>query len=359
MQEFLHLQRIVSSRFGCRVDRGEAAADDRHRQPQLHVGDRILLGGAGELQRHEEVGSGAHARRQTVGNVEHRGAPRTRSQHHVIEPEIEGVVDRKRAAEAHPSEQREFLTALQQQPYEFQEVLVPAYRDAVFGHSAEAGHDAIVQRFEQRFGVEDRLERDPRAGTIHSGLVCGQRLDLQAVYADHAMAVVHQMMRHGESGRPHAGDQHAPAAGGAGERPAQVERVPAREQAVDLESPGQFQYVLQAAGFRLRDVDRLLLLVDAGFHAVVADTVPGGGNHGVVHHDHRQRADRDAFGLELLEFGNALFQRTARQRHAENRCLELRCATVRGGFLLQSVRTGIAALLVAPDAIVGLIERAD
>ena len=39
--------------------------------------------------------------------------------------------------------------ALQQQPDDFEEVLVPADRDAVFGHAAEARHHAVVEGFAQ------------------------------------------------------------------------------------------------------------------------------------------------------------------------------------------------------------------
>ena len=63
--------------------------------------------------------------------------------------------------------------------------------------------------------------------------------------------------------------------GGLRIRRAQVERIPAREQAVDFESPRQLEHVLQRARLGLRNVDRLLLLVDARLHAVVADAVTG------------------------------------------------------------------------------------
>ena len=114
--------------------------------------------------------------------------------------------------------------------------------------------------------------------------------------------------------------------GGFGIRRAQVERIPAREQAVDLEAPRQLEHVLQRARLGLRDVDRLLLLVDARLHAVVADAVPGRRAQRVVDHDDRERADRVAFGLRLVELGDLLVERAAGERHAERALLERRFA---------------------------------
>jgi len=90
------------------------------------------------------------------------------------------------------------------------------------------------------------------------------------------------------AGRPQPDDQHRAAGSGARDRPAQFERIPARQQRVDLEAPGQPEHVLQRAGLDLRDVDRFLLLVDAGLHAVVADAVAGRGDQRIVDRRHRQ-----------------------------------------------------------------------
>ena len=142
-------------------------------------------------------------------------------------------------------------------------------------------------------------------------------------------------------------------------RRAQVERIPAREQAVDLESPRQLEHVFQRARLRLRDVDRLLLLIDARLHAVVADAVAGRGRHRIVDDDHGERADREPFRLDLVELGNLFFERAAGERHAERAFLERRARRGRvAPFSLQPLRARVLALLVAPDAVVRLIERA-
>ena len=236
----------------------------------------------------------------------------------------------------------------------FRKVLVPAHRDAVFRHAAESGHHARAERFVQFAHIADRTERRALPERVRAGEFGGQGFDLQAVDADHGVAVVHQVVRDRESGRPEADDQYLSARRRTWNRAAQAERVPAREQRVDLEAPRQLEHVLQRAGLGLGDIDRLLLLVDAGFHAVVADAVPGGGHHRVVHADDRQRGERRAAGLELMELRNLLLQRAARQRHAERGLLESLCRRL----LLQSRGTGVLALFVAPDAVVRLIERA-
>src|SRR4029077_18709024 len=97
-------------------------------------------------------------------------------------------------------------------------------------------------------------------------------LDFEPVDADDGVAVVHEVVRQGESGRTHTRDQHLAAGRPQGQGPPGIERIPAREQRVDLESPGQLEHVLQRARLDLRDVYRLLLLVDAGFYAVASDT---------------------------------------------------------------------------------------
>ena len=179
-----------------------------------------------------------------------------------------------------------------------------------------------------------------------------ERLDLQAIDRDHGVAVIHQMMRQRKAGRPEPDDQHLVAARRFGQRPAQIERVPARQQCIDLEAIGQRQHVLQAARLDLRNIDRLLLLIDAGFHAVVADAVAGAGRHRIVDRDDGERADRIAARLHQVHLGDTLFERAAGQLHAE------RAGAEAAGLFLESGRAAILALVVTPDAVIGLVERA-
>ena len=358
-QELLDLHRIVGERLGRRVDRREAAADDHDGQSQLHVRERILFRRPGELQRHQEIGRGAHTLREAVRQLEHRRPAGAGGERHVIEPERERAFGVDRAAEAHAAVHREALAPLDQQAQQLEEVLVPANGDAVLGHTAEPGHHPIVERLGQRRDVADRHERHALAVRGDAGHCRRERLDLQPVDADDRVTVVQQMMCERESRRSHADDEHALAGGRRRDEATQVERIPSSEQPVDLESPRQRKHVLQQARFRLRDVDRIGILVDARLHAVVADPMPGARDHRVVDADHRECADRDAFGSKLVELRDALLQRAAGERDAERRLPERngeRCA-VALLLLRQAFRTRVLALLVAPDAVVRFVQR--
>ena len=124
-------------------------------------------------------------------------------------------------------------------------------------------------------------------------------------------------MRQRVAGRPEADDEDVLAVVGQRVRAPDVERIPARQQAVDLDAPRQREHVGEHAGLDLRDVDRLLLLVDAGLHAVVADAVAGARAHRVVDDDERQRADRIAGLAQRVHLGDLLVERAAVERDAE------------------------------------------
>ena len=351
-QELLHLQRVIGQRLGRRVDRGQAAADHHHRQPQLQIGDRVHLRGTGELQRHQEVRRHAHTRRQAVGQIEDRRLAGAQRQRHMVEAEIECLIQGDRAAEAHAAEHGEARPPLQQQADDLEEVLVPAHGDAVFGDAAETGHGALAQILVQLADVVDRLERHAPPVPVDAGIFRRQRLDLQAVHRHHGVAVIQQVMRQRESRRPQARHQHPAAAGGLGHGIADIQRIPPRQQAIDLETPGQREHVLHDAGLGLRNIHRLLLLVDAGLHAIVADAVAGAGDHGIVHDHHGKGAQRHALGLEGVHLRNLLFQRAAREGHAE------RALAIIAVLLLQALGAGVLPLVVAEDAVMRLIEAA-
>ena len=198
----------------------------------------------------------------------------------------------------------------------------------------------------------------------HAGKFFRQWLNLETVDTDHGMTIVHEVVRQREAGRAHADDQHAVAALRTRMRMAHIERIPAREQRIDFEAPWKFEHVLQCARFDLRNVDRLLLLENAGFHTVIANAVAGGRCHRVVDGDDGERRDGVAGGLQGVEFGNFFFQRAASEGHAEWAFLERSiavqgaCAVLRRRFFLQADRAGILALRVAPDAVIGLRQRA-
>ena len=169
LQEFLHLHHVISERFGGRIDGRQSSADHHDRHAQLQIRDRIGFRRAGQLQRHQEIRRLPHAARQAVLHRDHRRPSRARAQRDVIEAQFERRIDRQRPAEAHAAEHRELRAPLQQQADDLQKILVPADRDAIFRHAAEARHHAVVQRFVQLIHVANRAKRNALAQRRHAG----------------------------------------------------------------------------------------------------------------------------------------------------------------------------------------------
>ena len=280
------------------------------------------------------------------------GRPAPAHKSHVIESHFKRALNRQRAAEAHAAKHGELLPPLQQQPDDFQEILVPADRDAILGNAAESRHHPIVERLINLVNVADRFESCAVAQHIHARRLFRQRLDLQAVNANHGMAVVHQVVRQREARRSKPNHQNFVTAGRKRYRPREIQRIPARQQTVNLEAPRQLQNIFQRARFDLRNIDGVLLLKNAGLHAIVADAMPGAGRHRIVDGDDRQRAHAVAALLDDVHLGNLFVQRTARQRDSENGLLEF------ARLLFQARRATVFALVVALDAVVRLIQRA-
>src|SRR5438105_9979565 len=116
-------------------------------------------------------------------------------------------------------------------------MLVPAHRDAVFRDAAEARHHAILERLAQARAVADGRESDARTRRHDTRLFRGQRLDLEPVDTNDDMAFVEQVVRERKSRGTHADDEHALARRLARHGAAEVQRIPSREEPVDLESP--------------------------------------------------------------------------------------------------------------------------
>ena len=161
------------------------------------------------------------------------------------------------------------------------------------------------------------------------------------------------MMGEGEAGGTKADDEHLVAGGRPRQGPPDVERVPPGQQRIDLKTPGQAQHVLQGAGLDLRDVDGVLPLVDAGLHAVVADAVTGRGADRVVDRNDGKGAEAVAARLHQIHLGNLLLERAPREGHAKDGFFE------RAVLLFQTLRAAVLALVVTPNAVIRLVERAD
>src|SRR4029079_15660495 len=221
---------------------------------------------------------------------------------------------------------------------------------AVFGNAAKAGHDAVIQRFGQFRDIADRSKGDAVARGIDAGQRRVERLDLQPVDGENRMAIIQKIMRQREACRSKPGNQHASPTARLDERIAQVERIPAREQAVDLESPGQPEDILKYPRLGLRNIDGLLLLIDAGLHAVIANAVPRRGAERIIHRDHRERADHASRRFQLMHLRDLLVERAAGERDAKHRLAETAV------LLPETMRAGILLLMMAEDAVMHLVE---
>src|SRR5262249_33252092 len=92
--------------------------------------------------------------------------------------------------------------------------------------------------------------------------------------------------------------------------------------------------------------------IDARLHAVVADAMTCSGAQGIVDHHDRQRAKGVTPGSREVHRRYPLFQRTAEKLRAE------RILLVDAGFpIAKALGTTVLALVVAPDAVIGVIER--
>src|SRR5262249_36550189 len=148
---------------------------------------------------------------------------------------------------------------------------------------------------------------------------------------------------------PH--DEDLLAVVGPGRGAPRVQRVPAGQEAVDLDAPGKREDVGQDPRLDLRDVDRVLLLEDAALHAVVADPVSRTGAHGIVDADEGQGPDRVALAAELVHLGDLFVEGAALERDAERVLLP-----GRGLAVVEAARAGVLLPLVAQQAVVRLAE---
>ena len=182
-QELLDLHHVVRQRFGRRVDRRQAAADDDDRHPHLQIGEESVFAAPVNCSaiRKSDAWRTPRTRPFFIGITVGRPAPG--AERDMVEAHLEGAVDGYRAAEAHAAIHCELRAPLEQQADDFQEVLVPPDGDAVFGHAAEA-RPSRARRAARRFPDVSHRRNGTAAMRIHAREVSRQRLDLQAVDAD-------------------------------------------------------------------------------------------------------------------------------------------------------------------------------
>ena len=181
------------------------------------------LGGAGQLQRHQEIGGLPHPGRQAVLHRDHGRPAGAGAQRDMVEAEREGAVDRQRAAEAHAAIHRELARRSSSSRTILRKFLS---QRTVMPYSATPPNPAMTRVVEaartrlatSRIGANGT--RSPSG--VDAGDLGRQRLDLQPVDRGDEMAVIDQVMRQGEPGRAEPDHQHlvarspASAAAGAG-----------------------------------------------------------------------------------------------------------------------------------------------
>ena len=212
------MQGVIGGHLGGGIDRRQPAADHHRRQADLEIGQRVLLERAGELQRHEEIARLPHAADQVVLQTDQGRLPRAGGQRDVVEAvAIERVFQRDGTAEARAAVELEVRAAQEVQVQHVEERLVPAHGDPVFGDAAESAGDALV---------EGRAEHLLESLDGPRQQVLGERLDLQAIDADHAEAFVEQMVGERVPGGAHAHHQHVDAAIRARVLPRKTQGIP-------------------------------------------------------------------------------------------------------------------------------------
>ena len=345
VEGLLHLHRVVGHQLGGGIDGRQAPADDAGGQAHLQVGHGGLLGGAGQLQRHQEIRCLADATNKVVLHVDDGRFAGARGDGNVIEAQAPGILDGQRPAEAHAAVEFEVAAPRQGQIDDLEEVLVPAHGDAVFGDAAEAGHDALVQIFVDGGKVAHYLRQVLRT----TGELTGQGFDLEGVDADHRETFVQEIVRQGIARRSHAHHQHFFAVVRKCHRAFYVQRIPARQQEIHLEAEGHVQHIGQHIGFHLWNIHRRHLLIDAALHTVVADAMPGARAQRIVDHDERKGADIVAIAFQHMRFGDLFLQRATDERHPQRVDVQLTA------LVAHAFGAGVPIPIMAIDAVIDLV----
>src|SRR5262249_24293036 len=144
IERFLNLDYVVGHQLCRRINTRQAAPDDDRGQVDLEIRQAVLLVSARSLQTHQKVGRLPHATQNIVLHRNQRGLTSTCRNGDVIEPVVPSIVDRQGSSKSNTVEQAELLTAHQYQVVHVQEILVPAYCDAVFGNTTEPQNGSLI-----------------------------------------------------------------------------------------------------------------------------------------------------------------------------------------------------------------------
>ena len=350
IERLLDLNWVIGHDLGSGIDSGQATADDAGREPHLQVGKRRALCGSAQLQTHQKVRGLADATAQVVFDIDNGRLTCACRDRNMMETKSPCVIQGQRAAKTYTAVDTEGLQpARQREIDDFEKIFVPAHCDSVLGNATKAEHHALVEFFSDLAVVADRA----RWFSGGADEFFGQRLYLEGIDPDHPEAFIHQVMREGVARRSETNHQRVLAVVRQHMRPLDVERIEAGQETVDLKAPRHVEHVGQHVGLDLRDVDGFGFLVNATFHAVVADTVPGARAHGVVDHDQGQRADVVAAAFDQVHLGDLLAQRTAGDGDAERVVFKAFAALV-----AHALGAGVGIALVAVNTVIHFVEHA-
>ncbi|GBD06136.1 hypothetical protein HRbin20_01738 [bacterium HR20] len=177
-----------------------------------------------------------------------------------------------------------------------------------------------------------------------------QLLDFEAFDSNDTESFVEKVERQGVSCRAHSDNEHLAPIVGKWVRSLQPQRVPPCQQVVEFDAPRQVQHIGEHTGFDLRDIDWLLLLEDAAFHAIVANAMASACAEGIVDCDHHERSERIALRFECVHLANVLIERATSQGDIEG------VPPVASIGIPKAGRAGIFLALVADHAVVKLPE---
>ena len=184
------------------------------------------------------------------------------------------------------------------------------FQRTVMPYSATPPKPAITRSSRFSNSVADVAHRRRRGSKA-------ERLDLQPVDRHHRVAVVHQVMRQREAGGAEPDDQHLAAGVGPRQRAADVQRIPARQQANRSRSPRAGP--ARPSGSRSRPAECRPAPASGRCRTSCSRCRCGGRwrPHRVVDRDGREGAEHAALGAQRVHLADFFFQRAARQGHAE------------------------------------------